>query len=711
MKAGETKTKAARKPSAKRGAAATKAAAKGKAPASAPSEQDAKAKPSTAGSKSPAKASAAKEGSAKSDSKTKKAAATSKAAKQPASASKTAAKAVTVKPSGPKAEQPAGGAKAAAKPSGSKTAAKRPPSGSKKAAAKAAPAKSEAKAKTPAATPKAAAKPKPSGSKTAAKRPSGGSKATAKAPASKGASAKSDSKAKTPAASAKAAPKPSDSKTAPKAASPKASAKRPAPAKKPADPKATAAKPSPAAASKPAPGAKPPAAKKAAKPRASDSSKKLAKRSPLPGPEIKRAAKKAPKGPSTQERVEAVEQPPQTGGRRPLDGIRVLDLTRLLPGPYASHILASFGADVIKVERPGEGDYIRENEPKVQDVNAVYSAINRGKKSLAIDLKHPDGKEAFRALVKRSDVVIDGFRPDVMKRLELDYERLREINPKLIYAALTGFGRTGRNAQRAGHDLNYIAYAGMLDLLGESGGMPAVPGVQIGDIAAGALPTVIGILLALQHRSRVHVGQLVDVSIFESLLGLMPVQVANYAATKRRPKRGHERLFGRYACYNVYPVRNGRYISVAALEPKFWKALCVALEREDLIEDQYVEGDSQQILIAEMTRIFQKKEINEWMEIFEGRDVCVAEVREISRVLQDESLAERGMVLSGDAAEGGLDQQLGVFPKLSEAPGYIEGAAPRRGEHTRQILISLKIPAKRVNEMLSANVAEQPAKD
>ena len=436
--------------------------------------------------------------------------------------------------------------------------------------------------------------------------------------------------------------------------------------------------------------------------------RKSTKRAPLPGPKIKRAAKKATKRTTTREKLVSAERRPIVHGDRPLDGIRVLDLSRLLPGPYATHILASFGAEVIKVERPGEGDYMRGYLPKVQGVNAAFLTINRGKKSVAIDLQHEGGKEAFIDLAKKCDVLLDGFRPGVMERLGLGYEQLKTVNPKLIYAALTGYGQTGPYSQMAGHDLNYIAFAGMLDLLGESDGMPAVPGVQIADVAAGALPTVIGILLALQQRSKTGKGQSVDISMFDSVIGLMPVQIANYTATKRRPKRGHERLFGRYACYNIYPVRNSRYLAVAALEPKFWEALCLAIDREDLIEDQYVEGDVQEILKAELTRTFQKKEVSEWMEIFSEADVCVTEVREISRVVQDDSVAERRMVTPIRGADGGVYEQLGVFPKLSETPGYVTGEVPARGGNTREILKSLDYTPERIDELLEAKVIEEP---
>ena len=431
-------------------------------------------------------------------------------------------------------------------------------------------------------------------------------------------------------------------------------------------------------------------------------------RAPLPGPKIKRATKKSTKRTTTREKLASAESQTVVHGKRPLDGIRVLDLSRLLPGPYATHILASFGAEVIKIEKPGEGDYLREYRPQAQGVSATFLTINRGKKSLAVDLANEDGKQAFLALAKTADVVLDGFRPGVMERLGLGYPQLREVNPKLIYAALTGYGQTGPYAHAAGHDLNYIALGGMLDLLGEHEGMPAVPGVQIGDVAAGSLPTVIGILLALQQRSKDGKGQSVDISMFDAVLGLMPVQVANYSATKRRPERGRERLFGRYACYSIYPVRNSRYLAVAALEPKFWEQLCTAIDREDLIEDQYAEGDAQQILKAELTRTFQRKEVSDWMEIFAEYDVCVTEVREISRAVQDDGVAERAMITPVRGKDGDVYEQLGVFPKLSENPGFIEGDAPARGGDSRQILESLDYAKDRIDELVESGVVEEP---
>lgn len=566
---------------------------------------------------------------------------------------------------------------------------------------------------------------RPSAKKSASTKQGAADKSAAKLPAAAAPKAVAKKRAAAPKSSSSAATAPPDTPSAEKSAGKKtAAARKKASSEIKAAAKSAAAGATAASGKAPADTKAKAAPKKAAKEAAAtdksdapqgaeqkDSSapkaQKSAKRAPLPGPEIKRAPKKSIEKTTTHEKLESAEQKEVEGGRRPLDGIRVLDLSRLLPGPYASHILASFGADVIKIEKPGEGDYMREYLPQTQGFNATFLTINRGKRSISLDLRKPAGQEVFRALVERSDVVLDGFRPGVMEKLGLGYEALSEVNPKIIYAALTGYGQTGPNAQQAGHDLNYLALSGMLDLLGDGEGVPLVPGIQIADVAAGALPTVIGILLALQHRNKSKAGQLVDVSMFDSLLGLMPVQIANYTATKRRPKRGQERLFGRYACYNIYPVRNGRFMVVAALEPKFWAALCKAIDREDLIQDQYVEGHAQDILIAELTRIFQKKQVDEWMEIFVDVDACVTEVREISRSVQDDHAAQRGLITPIRGKDGEVYEQLGVFPKLSDAPGYIAGDAPLRGQHTRQILRSLKYPAKQIDEMVAAKIVEE----
>ncbi len=434
------------------------------------------------------------------------------------------------------------------------------------------------------------------------------------------------------------------------------------------------------------------------------------KKSRLPGPVIKRATKKTVKKTAAEAKSAKLAQKSRKVGPRPLDGIQVLDLSRLLPGPYASAILANFGAEVIKIEKPDEGDYARGGQPQINGKGAVFETINRGKKSIALNLKDAAGKEAFLLLAEKADIVIDGFRPGVMDGLDVGYKKLSRLNPKLIYAALTGYGQDGLYTQMAGHDLNYIALGGLLDLIGNTDGMPVMPGAQIADVAAGSLPTVIGILLALQARNSSGKGQMVDIAMLDGVLGLLPVQVADYTATKRKPKRGNERLFGRYACYNIYPVRNSRYIALGALEPKFWKTLCTVLEREDLIEDQYAGGDRQQVLIAELTRIFQKKEVNDWMEIFAEQDVCIAEVRDVAHAVQDEHLSLREMIIPTRTKDGGVYEQLGVFPKLSGTPGAVVGESPERGAHTREVLLSIGYAQERIDELVACKTAETAEK-
>ena len=258
-----------------------------------------------------------------------------------------------------------------------------------------------------------------------------------------------------------------------------------------------------------------------------------------------------------------------------LDGITVLDLTRLLPGAVATQWLADFGAEVIKIEQPGIGDgarYTFASEGKTE--NPIFALTNRGKKSVEIDLKNPAGKVAFLKLASTADVVIEGFRPDVMDRLSVGWDVLHAQNPRLIYAALTGYGREGKFSALAGHDINYLALSGVLDLIGPKDGPPALAGIQIADLAGGSMLAVIGILLALEARHRTGRGQRVDVSMFDGSAALMPVPVSSMQGTGQPPERGNDLLSGRYACYQVYAAAGGSHVAVGALERKFWQNLC-----------------------------------------------------------------------------------------------------------------------------------------
>jgi alpha-methylacyl-CoA racemase len=345
-----------------------------------------------------------------------------------------------------------------------------------------------------------------------------------------------------------------------------------------------------------------------------------------------------------------------------LDGITVLDLTRLLPGAVATQWLADFGATVIKIEQPGVGDYARHSFGS-GEANPIFELTNRGKKSLELDLKDPAGKEAFRKLAATADVVIEGFRPDVMDRLDLGYAALSAINPRLIYCALTGYGPEGKYAALAGHDINYLALSGVLDLMGPREA-PALAGIQIADLAGGSMQSVMGILLALEARHRTGRGQRVDISMFAGSAALMPIPVAQLQATGRPPERGNELLNGRYACYQIYPAAGGSFVTVGALEPKFWQNLCRELGCEHLIALQY--QDDQATLKARLTELFAQRTAEEWFDRIGAKDCCVAPVRNLKDAIRDYPAAP--------------------IPALSDTPGRSTGRAPQLGEHNTEFL-------------------------
>jgi crotonobetainyl-CoA:carnitine CoA-transferase CaiB-like acyl-CoA transferase len=356
---------------------------------------------------------------------------------------------------------------------------------------------------------------------------------------------------------------------------------------------------------------------------------------------------------------------------RPLDGITILDLTRLLPGNAATLMLANFGADVIKIEEPRTGDYGRSMAPMLDGEGAVFQLMNRGKRSVALDLKQEAGKEALLDLAARADVLMESFRPGVMARLGLPYESLRARNERLIYVAITGYGQHGARSGMAGHDVNYQALAGILDLTGEESGPPVIPGAQIADLAGGAMQAVIGVLLALAARAQTGRGQMVDVSMLDGAAWMLPVAMAFYQSTDTVPERGAAVLTGRYACYHLYRCADECWISVGALEPKFWAVLCGALGCEQFVADQFAEGARRQEIIAELSRIFQTRACEDWLLYLAPYDACVAPVRNVAEVMRDFGFAKGETV---------------VIPHLSATPGHLGGPAPRLGAHTQEVL-------------------------
>ena len=355
----------------------------------------------------------------------------------------------------------------------------------------------------------------------------------------------------------------------------------------------------------------------------------------------------------------------------PLLGVRVLDLSRLLPGPFATLVLADLGADVVKVEDPAGGDPLRARPasevPSLADA-AAFQALNRNKRSLSLDLKSPAGRDVFLRLTDRFDVVVESFRPGALSRLGLGWEVLHLRNPRLVLCSITGHGQTGPRAGLAGHDLDYLALAGVLALCGP-GEAPLPPAVQVADLAGGAWPAVAGILAALVGRTAGGEGVHLDVSMTEGALALLSPHLATAAARGRPLKRGEEPLSGGSACYAVYRTRDGRFVALAALEQKFFAGFCAAVGRPDLAPRQWErEGAGPR---EELAGIFAARTFLEWSTFALEHDVCLAPVLEGDEVRQDPQLAARGAFLEVGAGVGA--KVAGVA-----SPVRIEGAAPPR---------------------------------
>lgn len=363
---------------------------------------------------------------------------------------------------------------------------------------------------------------------------------------------------------------------------------------------------------------------------------------------------------------------PQKHG--PLVGLKVLDFTRLLPGPLATMLLADMGADVLKVEDPDAPDYIRSFPPFIENQSAFYLSLNRSKRSLALKYNTAEGKETIFRLAKNADMLFEQFRPGVMAAMGLGYADLKKINPKLIYVSITGYGQTGPYAQKAGHDLNYIAYSGLLGTTGEKGKSPVIPGGQIADVAGGSYMAVNAALAALYARERTGEGQHVDVAMLDCVMPLTTLQTAQYFATKENPERGAFQLSGGLANYNVYACADGKYIALGALEPKFWEQFCdLAGKHEWKIRILDTEEKMDE-LKAQVAALFQTKTQAEWLQISEGRDVCISPVLDIAELENDPQIQHRNMIHH----LGGLPA-IGIPLKFSATPASVAWDAPELG--------------------------------
>jgi alpha-methylacyl-CoA racemase len=392
-----------------------------------------------------------------------------------------------------------------------------------------------------------------------------------------------------------------------------------------------------------------------------------------------------------------------------LDGVKVLDLSRLLPGGFCTLLLADFGADVLKVEDPNGGDYIRwmppyyggDAERANGTASALFLALNRNKRSIKLNLKEEAGRDTLLRLAEDHDVLVESFRPDVMDRLGVGYETLRERNPRLVYCAISGYGQDGPLTARSGHDTNYLALAGLLGLTGRRGGPPIQSAGQIADLGGGGLMAAVGILTALHERERSGEGQLVDVSMTDGTLSWLTMLAARFLAEGVVPRRGTLDLGGGLVCYRPYRCADG-WITIGALEPKFWAAFCRGTGREDLIAGQFdAPGSATHRAVEEIVAARTRAD---WAGFAAEHDCCLELVLDLDEALDSEHARAREMVVEVD--QPGVERpvrQLGVPVKLSRTPGDPgRRPGPALGEHTEEVLLELGYGSEEIRTLLEA---------
>ncbi len=366
-----------------------------------------------------------------------------------------------------------------------------------------------------------------------------------------------------------------------------------------------------------------------------------------------------------------------------LEGIRVLDLTRLAPGPFCTMLLGDLGADVIVVEEaPGAG---RRFDIGMSDRAQAFNALGRNKRSIGLNLKDERAREVFYRLADNADVVLEGFRPGVVKRLAVDYETISGRNPGIVYCSLSGYGQTGPYASLVGHDINYISIGGVLGMTGWPGQPPALPMNIIADFAGGGLYAAFAILAAIIARERTGRGQYVDMAMSDGVTSLLAMMASQYFSSGHVPGPGVEFLNGAVPFNNVYQTADSKWLSIGCLEPWFWKDLCEALGCEEFVPHQNNREKFPEIFDFLRSK-FRERRRDEWFQELRQRDICVAPVYGLDEVFADPHVRARGMVAEVEHPEFGTVKQVGVGPKLSETPGSVRSTAPKRGEHTEVIL-------------------------
>jgi len=395
-----------------------------------------------------------------------------------------------------------------------------------------------------------------------------------------------------------------------------------------------------------------------------------------------------------------------------LDGIKVLDLARVAPGAYCAMMLGDLGAEVIKVEAPYEpgspplGSGVSPH-PRNKDAEriAAYHPLNRNKKSLALNLRDDKGKEVFHELVKGADVLLEGFRPGVAKRLRIDYETLSQVNPRLIVCSISGYGQDGPYREMPGHDINYISFGGALGMIGDQHS-PTIPLNYVADYAGGSLHAAFSILAALLARERTGKGQYVDVSMTDGVVSMSALLGFNYFCHGTIPRRGQEVLNGGGTYYNVYTTKDGKFISLGCMEVHFWENLCKSLGREDLIPHQYAEGEKKEEIRTFFQNVFRQKTRDEWFDELKEKNIAIAKVYDLDEVFNDSQILHRQMVVKVNHPTLGEVPQVGIASKLSDTPGQIRSTAPLLGQHSVEILTDLGYETQQIEEFRANGVIQ-----
>lgn len=363
-------------------------------------------------------------------------------------------------------------------------------------------------------------------------------------------------------------------------------------------------------------------------------------------------------------------------------------------------MLADLGAEVIKVEEPKIGDPTRHSPPMIDGRSAAFLQVNRNKKSIALDLKQPEGRDLFLKLASTADCVLEQFRPGVVDRLGVDYATVAGVNPKIVYCSLTGFGQNGPHRERSGHDLNYLALSGVLGLTTDERGKPVIPGVQIADLAGGMI-AAFAMLAALLARERTGRGQYIDVSMFDVMLSMLPVPAAHNFAGKTIEVGGKYALSGAYPFYSVYETSDGRFMTLGALEPKFWANFCRKVGRAELIERQFDAGELREKLFEEVRAIFKARTRAEWVEVMRDADCCCEPVLSMTEAFEHAQTRAREMIREPASSKS---KELGFSYKMSDTPPRCVTHAPALGEHTDELLREIGVDDGQLSKLRDAGV-------